>query len=103
MTLQERCDGSTNGPEFTVRNSKLPPGGGRAAGGGSSVGRRRRVATLPAQQQGAKWLAIVRLGGADARFAVQMGKSVTFVDGAVCLSDLLSFLTPTRGRSGDET
>jgi hypothetical protein len=103
LSIDDGCDASTFSAEFTVRNSKLPPGGGRAAGGGSSVGRRRRVTTQPSQHRGAKWLAVLSLGGAEGRFAVQMGKRVVFVDGSMCLLDVIEALKPLGGRSGDET
>jgi hypothetical protein len=103
LSIADGCDTSTNRPELTVRNSKLPPGGGRAAGGGSKIGRRRRVTVQPSQAKRATWLAVVRLGGADNRYAVQSGKTVTYVDGATALCDLLAFVSPRGGRGGDET
>jgi hypothetical protein len=103
MTVPDGCDTSTTSPEFTVRNSKLPPGGGRAAAGGSTRRRRTTPAPQPSQSKQTVWVAVLKLGGADSRYALQVGKRVTYVDGATTLDDVLAFLKPRGGRSGDET
>lgn len=103
LTIYDGCDTSANQSEFFVRNSKLPPGGGRAAAGSTSGRRRRRSETQPAQRKSAKWVALVRLGGATDRYSAQLGKQVVYFDGALSVSDLLAALSMRGARAGDET
>jgi len=103
LKIHNGCDTSARHDEITVRNWKLPPGGGRAAASGTTRSKRKRVEAKPSQSKRAKWLAVVVLGGAEQRFAVQCGKRVTYVDGSCTLADVLQFLLPAGGRGGDET